>query len=48
MAESNQSYMAKSKRKTDYIQELHELIDLYTEKLTVKQIRQLLAKYALS
>ena len=48
MAGLNLSYMAKSKVKSDYITELHQLIDLYTDKLTVKQIRQLLAKYALS
>ena len=48
MAGLNLSFMAKSKVKSDYIAELHQLIDLYTDKLTVKQLRKLLAKYALS
>ena len=43
----NQSYMAKSKRKTDYIDDLCEITRLRAEKLTIKQLRQLVAKYAL-
>ncbi len=40
--------MAKSKRKTDYIKELCEITRIQAEKLTVKQLRQLLVKYELS
>ena len=40
--------MAKSKRKTDYIDELLELTHSYADQLTVKQLRQLIAKYARS
>ena len=38
--------MAKSKRKSDYIEELLQLTQSYADKLTVKQLRQLIAKYA--
>ena len=45
----NRSYMAKSKRmtKSDYIEQLLLITQTRAEKLTVKQIRTLLAKYAL-
>ena len=39
--------MAKSKRKIDYIQDLCEITRIQAEKLTVKQLRQLIAKYEL-
>ena len=48
MVALNLYYMAKSKTKTDYIQELLHLTHCYAHKLTVKQIRTLIAKYALS
>ena len=50
MVELNQNYMAKSKRKTkeDYIDELNEIVFEQAQKLTIKQIRTLIAKYALS
>ena len=50
MAELNQNYMEKSKRKTktDYIDDLNVLVYEMAQKLTVKQIRTLIAKYALS
>ena len=46
---SNQNYMEKSKakKKSDYINELVDITRTRAEKLTVKQIRQLIAKYAL-
>ena len=47
MAGSNLSFMAKSKLKTDYIDELCEITRTQANKLTVKQLRQLVAKYAL-
>tara|TARA_Y100000768_G_C23813904_1_gene603133 strand:- start:237 stop:353 length:117 start_codon:yes stop_codon:yes gene_type:complete len=37
--------MAKSKTKIDYIAELNALIEARTAKLTVKQLRKLIAKY---
>ena len=40
--------MAKSKVKTDYIQELHDILNTHAKKLTVKQLRVLCARYALS
>lgn len=40
--------MAKSKRKSDYIDELVQITQLHADKLTVKQLKQLIAKYALS
>ena len=48
MAGLNLSFMAKSKRKTDYIDDLCEITRTQANKLTVKQLRQLVAKYALS
>ena len=48
MAGSNLSYMAKSKRKTDYIEELLEITRTRANKLTVKQLRTLIARHALS
>ena len=48
MAGSNLSYMAKSKRKTDYIEELLEIARTQANKLTVKQLRTLIARHALS
>ena len=48
MAGSNLSFMAKSKVKSDYIQELLHITHCYAHKLTVKQLRQLIAKHALS
>ena len=49
MAGLNQNYMAKSKpRKTkeDYIDDLNVIVFEMAQKLTVKQIKQLIAKYA--
>ena len=48
MAGLNQNCMEKLKRKTktDYIDDLCEITRLTAEKLTVKQIRTLIAKYA--
>lgn len=46
--ELNPNYMAKSKTKNDYIDELNALVNELAQKLTVKQIRQLIAKHALS
>ena len=48
MVALNPNYMAKSKLKTDYIEELCEITRTQANKLTVKQLRQLVAKYALS
>ena len=42
----NLSYMAKSKVKTDYIEELCDITRQLAQKLTVKELRQLLAKHA--
>ena len=42
----NQSYMAKSKVKTDYINDLVDITKERASKLTVKQLRQLIAKHA--
>ena len=46
----DQTYMekSKSKRKADYINDLLELTQIQAEKLTIKQLRTLLARYALS
>ena len=44
----NQNYMVKSKLKSDYVDELLEITRTQANKLTVKQLRQLIAKYALS
>ena len=46
MAGLNQSYMAKSKTKADYVDELCARTRLLAEQLTVKQLRQLIARYA--
>ncbi len=43
----NLFFMAKSKRKIDYINDLCTITRLQAEKLTVKQLRQLVAKYEL-
>jgi hypothetical protein len=48
MAGLNLSSMAKSKVKSDYVDELLEITRTRANKLTVKQLRQLVAKYALS
>ena len=48
MAALNLNYMAKSKQKNDYIEELCLITRSHAKKLTVKQIRELIAKYALS
>ena len=48
MERLNRNYMAKSKVKTDYIDELCEITRIKANKLTVKQLRQLIAKHALS
>ena len=45
-AKLNPSYMAKSKTKNDYIQELNVIVLELAQKLTVKEIRQLIAKYS--
>ena len=41
-------YMAKSKKKADYINELNVIVFKMAKKLTVKQIRKLISKHALS
>ena len=46
MAGLNLYYMAKSKTKADYVNELCARTRLLAEQLTVKQLRQLIAKYA--
>ena len=46
MAGSNLSFMAKSKVKNDYIIELLELTRSKAEKLTIKQLRTLIARHA--
>ena len=48
--ESNQSYMARSKRmtKNDYIKQLLEFVEFKANKLTVKELKSLIAKHALS
>jgi hypothetical protein len=46
MAGLNLSFMAKSKRKTDYIDELLAFTKSKAEKLTIKQLRTLLARHA--
>ena len=46
MAASNLNFTAKLRmKKADYKAKLFEIIEAYTEKLTVKQLRQLIAKY---
>ena len=45
MAALNLFYMAKSKTKADYITMLKLLVTDKAKKLTVKQIKQLIAKY---
>jgi len=49
MVELNRSYMEKSKRmtKTDYIEQLCDIVRLQAGRLTVKQLRHLIAKNAL-
>ena len=44
----NQNYMEKSKRKIDYIEELCNITRLKAQKLTIKQLRTLIARHALS
>ena len=46
MAGLNLYYMAKSKTKADYVNDLCARTRLLAEQLTVKQLRQLIAKYA--
>ena len=46
MAGLNLYYMAKSKTKADYVDELCARTRLLAEQLTVKQLRQLIAKHA--
>ena len=46
MATSNQNYMAKSKTKAEYINELVQLTQIKAKKLTIKQLKTLIAKYA--
>ena len=41
----NLSYMAKSKVKTDYVDELCDITRQLAKKLTVKQLKQLIAKH---
>ena len=48
MAGLNLFFMAKSKRKTDYIDELLEITRTQANKLTIKQLRTLIARHALS
>ena len=42
----NLFYMARSKTKADYIDELNVIVSEMAQKLTIKQIRTLIAKYA--
>ena len=42
----DQIYMAKSKKKADYIIELLEITRAKANKLTVKQLRQLISRHA--
>jgi hypothetical protein len=46
MVGSNLSFMAKSKVKTDYIDELLKITRSKAEKLTIKQLRTLIARHA--
>ena len=48
MVALNRNYMAKSRpmKKADYIAQLQLLVAGYGSKLTVKQLRELIAKYA--
>ena len=46
MEKLDQIYMEKSKRKIDYIEELIDITRLRAEKLTVKQLRTLIARHA--
>ena len=48
MVALNQNYMAKSKRKSDYIEELIHITRTQADKLTIKQLRTLIARHALS
>jgi len=41
----DQNYMAKSKTKTDYIEQLQNIVAVYGSQLTVKQLKQLAARY---
>ena len=46
-AELNQTYMAKSRKtKNEYIDDLSVIVIKLADKLTVKEIRQLIAKYS--
>ena len=45
MEKLDQIFMAKSKLKTEYIEELINITRLQAEKLTVKQLKQLIAKH---
>ena len=42
------TYMEKSKKKVDYINDLLSLVEQQAKHCTVKQLRKLLAKHALS
>ena len=44
----NLNCMEKSKRKIDYIEELCNITRLRAQKLTIKQLRTLIARHALS
>ena len=41
----DQIYMAKSKTKIDYIQQLQNIVAVYSTQLTVKQLKKLIARY---
>ena len=41
----DQIYMAKSKTKIDYIQQLQNIVAVYSAQLTVKQLKKLIARY---
>ena len=45
MVALNRNYMAKSKAKADYKQDLLNHVSQLADKLTIKQLRQLIAKY---
>ena len=48
MAGLNLFFMEKSKRKTDYIDDLCDITRERAKKLTIKQLRTLIARHALS
>ena len=45
MAALDQNYMAKSKTKTDYIEELQNIVAAHASHLTIKKLKRLIDKY---